>query len=74
MRHLSACLYFEREPRLEDLTLNELEEKVFEVTRKQNFISNCEELSSTVVSAAVAELEVQKEIYKSVMRKKIDNL
>ena len=74
MRHLSACLFYEREPRLTDLSLSELEEKVFEITRKQNFISNCEELSNSVSNAAIAELEAQKEIYKMAMRNKIDTL
>lgn len=62
-----------RERTDEDLTLQELEDKVFEITKKQNYITNCN-LSPEVEALAIKELEAQKAEFKELMHKKVDNL
>lgn len=57
----------------EDLTLQELRDKIFEITEKQNYISNCG-LSAKVESLAIKELQEQKDELKAIMHKKVDEL
>ena len=57
----------------EDLTLQELRDKIFEITKKQNYISNCG-LSAKVESLAIKELQEQKDELKAIMHKKVDEL
>ena len=73
MRHLSACLFCEKERRLEDLSLQELRDKVFEITKKQKYIADCG-LSEEVTALAFKELEEQKKELKEIMHKKVDSL
>ena len=56
-----------------DLTLQELEDKVFEVTKKQNQITHWG-LSPEVEALAIKELEAQKAEFKVLMHKKVDAL
>ena len=58
---------------LEDLSLQELESKVFEITKKQNYISNCG-LSEEVTSLAIKELQEQKKELLKAMHRKVDTL
>ena len=69
-RHCCGC---EREERLEDLSLRKLEDKVFEITKKQNYISNCN-LSEEVTALAIKELQEQKKELLELMHKKVDEL
>ena len=62
-----------REKKLEDLSLRELEDKVFEITKKQNYISNCN-LSEEVTALAIKELQEQKKELLELMHKKVDEL
>lgn len=55
------------------LSLSELESEVFEITKKQNFISNCG-LSEEVTSLAIKELQEQKKDLLDQMHRKIDEL
>lgn len=63
----------ERPKRNVDLTLQELEDKVFEITKKQNQITHWG-LSPEVEALAIKELEAQKAEFKKLMHKKVDNL
>lgn len=72
-RRIYGAFVCEREPRLEDLSLRELEDRVFEITKKQNYISNCE-LSDEVTSLAIKELEEQKKELRKIMHRKVDEL
>ena len=63
----------EKERTLEDLSLTQLENKVFEITKKQNYILNCS-LSDEVTSLAVKELQKQKKELLEVMHRKVDTL
>lgn len=56
-----------------DLSLGELEDKVYEITKRQNFISNCG-LSEEVTSLAIRELQEQKKDLLSLMHKKVEAL
>ena len=69
------CFMFgmEVEKRLEDLSLTELENKVFEITKKQNYILNCG-LSKEVTSLAINELQEQKKGLLEAMHRKVDTL
>ncbi len=68
------CMMFcEKEKELSDLTLRELEDKVFEITKKQNYISNCG-LSEEVTSLAIKELQEQKKEILEMMHRKVDEL
>lgn len=69
------CFIFgmEVERALEDLSLTELENKVFEITNKQNYISNCG-LSAEVTSLAVKEIQEQKKGLLEAMHRKVDTL
>ena len=69
-RHCCGCV---REKKLEDLSLRELEDKVFEITKKQNYISNCN-LSEEVTALAIKELQEQKKELLELMHKKVDEL
>ncbi len=68
------CIMFcEKEKELNELTLRELGDKVFEITKKQNYISNCG-LSKEVTSLAIKELQEQKKELLEMMHKKVDEL
>lgn len=56
---------------IEDLSLRELEDKVFEITKRQNYISNCN-LSDEVTALAIKELQEQKKELLELMHKKVD--
>lgn len=62
-----------REDKLKRMSLRELEDEVFEITKKQNYISNCG-LSSEVSSLAIKELQEQKKELLELMHKKVDEL
>jgi hypothetical protein len=72
-RRIYGAFVCEREPRLEDLCLTELEDRVLKITKKQNYISNCG-LSDEVTSLAIKELEVQKTELRQAMHKIVDRL
>ena len=55
------------------MSLAELESAVFEITKKQNYISNCE-LSVEVTALAIKELQEQKKDLLDLMHKKVDEL
>ena len=55
------------------MSLSELESAVFEITKKQNYISNCG-LSDEVTSLAIKELQEQKKELLEQMHKKVDEL
>jgi hypothetical protein len=57
----------------ENMSLRELEEKIYEITNKQNQIINCN-LSLPIETAALMELEEQKKQYKELMHKKVEEL
>jgi hypothetical protein len=67
------CFGSERPKRNVDLTLRELEDKVFEITKKQNQITHWG-LSPEVEALAIKELEAQKAEFKELMHKKVNNL
>lgn len=68
------CLVFgERENNIESLSLRELEDKIFEITKKQNYISNCG-FSVEVTSLAIKELQEQKKDLLNLMHMKVDEL
>lgn len=70
----SYCIFgMGKEKTLEDLSLTELENKVFEITKKQNYILNCG-LSEEVTSLAVKELQEQKKEFLEAMHRKVDDL
>ena len=69
-RHFCGCA---REKNLEDMSLRELEDKVYEITKKQNYISNCN-LSEEVTALAIKELQEQKKELLELMHKKVDEL
>lgn len=54
------------------MTLSELESAVFEITKKQNYISNCG-LSAEVTALAIKELQEQKKELLKLMHKKLMN-
>jgi hypothetical protein len=55
------------------MSLSELESAVFEITKKQNYISNCG-LSAEVTALAIKELKEQKRELLELMHRKIDEL
>lgn len=55
------------------MSLSDLESAVFEITKKQNYISNCE-LSAEVTALAIKELQEQKKELLELMHKKVDEL
>lgn len=57
----------------EDLTLRELEDKIFEITKKQNQITHWE-LSQEVEALVIKELQAQKNELKEIMHRKVENL
>jgi hypothetical protein len=68
-----GCFYCKKERRLEDLTLEELRDKVFEITKKQKYIADCG-LSEEITLLAIKELDEQKQELKEIMHKKVDKL
>lgn len=62
-----------RERTNEDLTLQELEDKIFEITKKQNQITHWG-LSQEVEALATKELQAQKKELKEIMHRKVENL
>lgn len=62
-----------RERTDEDLTLQELEDKIFEITKKQNQITHWG-LSPEVEALAIKELQAQKNELKEIMHRKVENL
>ena len=62
-----------RERTDEDLTLQELEDKIFEITKKQNQITHWR-LSQEVEALAIKELQAQKNELKEIMHRKVENL
>lgn len=66
-------IFPEKEKKLENLSLRELEDKVFEITKRQNYISNCG-LSDEVTRAAFMELQEQKKELLELMHKRVDEL
>ena len=63
----------EKEKKLEKMSLRELEDKVFEITKKQNYISNCG-LSDELTKAAFLELQEQKKDLLELMHQRVDEL
>lgn len=55
------------------MSLSELESAVFEITKKQNCISNCG-LSAEVTTLAIKELQEQKKELLELMHRKVDEL
>lgn len=55
------------------MSLCELESEVLEITKKQNYISNCG-LSTEVTLLAIKELQEQKKELLILMHKKVDKL
>lgn len=55
------------------MSLSELESEVFEITKKQNYISNCG-LSAEVTTLAIKELQEQKKELLELMHRKVDEL
>ena len=55
------------------MSLSELESAVYEITKKQNYISNCG-LSAEVTSLAIKELQDQKKDLLEQMHRKVDEL
>lgn len=55
------------------MSLSELESAVYEITKKQNYISNCG-LSAEVTLLAVKELQEQKRELLELMHKKVNEL
>ena len=72
-KHYCGCSSCKREKKLEDLSLMELRDKVFEITKKQNYISNCN-LSEEVTALVIKELQEQKKELLELMHKKVDEL
>lgn len=73
LRGIFCSCASETERRIDDLSLRELEDKVFEITKKQNYISNCN-LSEEVTALAIKELQEQKKELLELMHKKVDEL
>lgn len=69
----TICCEYERRNSKENLTLQELEGKVFEITKKQNQITHWG-LSLEVEALAIKELEAQKAEFKEIMHRKVENL
>lgn len=69
------CIIFgEKEcKKMPSMSLSELESAVFEITKKQNYISNCG-LSAEVTSLAIKELQDQKKELLEQMHKRVDEL
>lgn len=55
------------------MSLSELESAVFEIIKKQNYISNCG-LSKEVTALAIRELQEQKKEFLEQMHRKVDEL
>lgn len=59
--------------KIHPMSLSELESAVFEIIKKQSFISNCG-LSEEVTSLAIKELQEQKKDLLDQMHRKVDEL
>ena len=57
----------------EDLTLQELQDKILKITKDQQYLYDCG-LSEEIVALAFRELERQKDELKAIMHKKVDEL
>ena len=66
-------IFNEKEKSIDDYSLTELENKVFEITKNQNYISNLH-LSEEATSLAVKELQERKKDLLEVMHRKVDTL
>ena len=64
---------YERCAKPKEKTLEELRNEIFEITKKQNYITNCG-LSPEVTALALKELQEQKEELKVLLHKKVDEL
>lgn len=73
--HYGKCIIFGDKDckKTPPMSLSELESAVFEITKKQNYISNCR-LSVEVTTLAIKELQEQKKELLELMHKKIDEL
>lgn len=69
------CILFREREREEthNMSLSELESAVFEITKKQNYISNCG-LSDEVTTLVIKELQEQKKELLEIMHRKVDEL
>ena len=69
------CFIFDDEEckKTPPMSLSELESAVFEITKKQNYISNCG-LSAEVTTLAIKELHEQKKELLELMHRKVDEL
>ena len=72
-RRIYGAFICERKENIEDLSLRDLEERVCELTDKQNYIRDCG-LSCEVTSLAIRELDEQKAEIRRVMHKLVDML
>lgn len=71
--NIMFSLFGEEEKSIEKLSLRELEDKVFEITKRQNLISHFG-LSKEVTSLAIEELQIKKHGLLELMHKKVDEL
>ncbi len=71
------CAFFDEiettEKKIEDMSLRELENEIWEITKKQNQITKCN-LSKPIETAALMELEEQKKKFKEIMHNKVEEL
>ncbi len=70
---MDFLLFRNQERKLVDFSLCELEEKVYEIKKEQNYISNLG-LSAEVTLLVIGELQEQKNKLLKVMHKKVDEL
>lgn len=62
-----------KKKKLENMSLHELENEIYDILKKQNQIMNCN-LSAPIEKVALMELEEQKKQFKEMMHKKVDEL
>ena len=71
------CIFYKErevtEKKIEDMSLRELENEIWEITKKQNQITEFN-LSKPVETAALIELDEQKKQFKEMMHKKVEEL
>lgn len=70
---MDFLLFRNQERKLVDFSLCELEEKVYEIKKEQNYISNLG-LSAEVTLLVIGELQEQKDKLLKVMHIKVDEL
>ena len=75
MNHINICLFGieEEENSLDNMSLKQLEDEIFEITKKQNQMSYWG-LSKEVYSLAYKELQEQKSEIIGIMHRKVDSL